>query len=92
MDLSKTLAPKPLCLSPKGPSVRRDPSQSVLHRVFKSELETFLANFNDHHAGTPLPSYVQRELRAFLSCGDLAQGFARIRCPTCMADLFVAFS
>ncbi len=30
-----------------------------------------------------LPSYVERELRAYLDCGILARGFARVRCPDC---------
>ena len=28
----------------------------------------------------------------FLECGDLSQGFARVRCPDCGHELFVAFS
>lgn len=28
----------------------------------------------------------------FLDCGDLKQGFARVRCPKCRHELFVAFS
>ena len=28
----------------------------------------------------------------FLACGDLKEGFARVRCPKCRHELFVAFS
>ena len=28
----------------------------------------------------------------FLECGDLTHGFARVRCPKCRHELFVAFS
>jgi hypothetical protein len=28
----------------------------------------------------------------FLGCGDLKEGFARVRCPTCRYEFFVAFS
>jgi hypothetical protein len=28
----------------------------------------------------------------FLGCGDLEQGFARVRCPDCAHEFFVAFS
>jgi len=28
----------------------------------------------------------------FLECGDLKQGFARVRCPKCQHEMFVAFS
>lgn len=83
---------EPPCRTAREPRVRRDPSLTVLHRVLQAHLETFLARFRDQHGGLALPLYVQRELRAFLSCGDLAQGFVRIRCPACMGDLLVAFS
>jgi ribosomal protein S27E len=28
----------------------------------------------------------------FLKCGDLREGFARVRCPDCRHEFFVAFS
>jgi transposase-like protein len=31
-------------------------------------------------------------LDAFLKCGDLQEGFARVRCPKCKHEMFVAFS
>ncbi len=30
--------------------------------------------------------------RRFLRCGDLHYGFARVRCPDCRHEMFVAFS
>jgi hypothetical protein len=35
---------------------------------------------------------VNQVVEAFLRCGDLQQGFARVRCPDCGHELFVAFS
>jgi DNA-directed RNA polymerase subunit RPC12/RpoP len=35
---------------------------------------------------------VERELRAYLDCGILARGFARVRCPDCGFERLVAFS
>jgi len=72
--------------------VRRDPSRSVLSRVLREHLESFLARFTDEHGGRRLPAYVERELRSAAGCGDLARGFARVRCPSCALDLLVAFS
>mgnify|MGYP001813508911 FL=1 len=31
-------------------------------------------------------------MAAFLKCGDLQEGFARVRCPDCEHEIFVAFS
>ena len=35
---------------------------------------------------------VARAVERFLDCGDLKKGFARVRCPKCRHELFVAFS
>ncbi len=35
---------------------------------------------------------IQRSVEAFLKCGDLQEGFARVRCPDCKHEIFVAYS
>jgi len=35
---------------------------------------------------------VDRSVAAFLKCGDLQEGFARVRCPHCKHEMFVAYS
>jgi hypothetical protein len=35
---------------------------------------------------------VERTVEKFLACGDLREGFARVRCPECRHEYFVAFS
>jgi hypothetical protein len=56
----------------------------LLYRVFADSLETFLS---DRHAESSerglLPGFVEKELRAFLSCGVLNEGFVLL---TCNAD------
>jgi hypothetical protein len=37
-------------------------------------------------------SVIARTVDKFLACGDLHEGFARVRCPQCRHELFVAFS
>ena len=56
--------------------VRRQPEQSVLHRVVREHLETFLAEARQRGGGDGLPRFVERELREFLTCGVMARGFA----------------
>ena len=56
--------------------VRRQPEQSVLHRVVREHLETFLAEVRQRGAGDGLPRFVERELREFLTCGVMARGCA----------------
>jgi hypothetical protein len=72
---------------------RREPEKTLLHAVVRSRLEPFLAAARDRSSsGRGLPAYVERDLRAYLDCGILAHGFARIRCPDCGFERLVAFS
>jgi len=34
---------------------------------------------------------IERSVAAFLRCGDLQEGFARVRCPDCRHEMFVAW-
>jgi len=72
---------------------RREPEKTVLHQVVRDELEPFLAGARERsEPGRGLPAFVERELRAYLDCGILARGFARVRCPNCGFERLVAFS
>jgi hypothetical protein len=72
---------------------RREPEKTVLHEVVRDGLETFLAAARERSEhGRGLPAFVERELRAYLDCGLLARGFARVRCPDCGFERLVAFS
>jgi hypothetical protein len=72
---------------------RREPERTLLHRVVRDRLEPFLAAVRERSvSGRGLPAYVERDLRAYLDCGLLARGFARIRCPDCGFERLVAFS
>src|SRR5262249_34406172 len=50
------------------------PEDSVLRRVLYEHLSTFLEDARARNADDCLPVLVERELRAFLSCGVLARG------------------
>jgi hypothetical protein len=56
--------------------VRRQPEQSVLHRVVREHLETFLADARARGGGDGVPRFVERELRELVTCGVMARGFA----------------
>ena len=70
----------------------RRPEDSVLYQVVAEYLETFLEVSQDPVAGRLLPTFVEREFRAFLGCGVLAHGFARVRCEGCGDSVLVGFS
>lgn len=70
---------------------RRRPEQTLLHRLMREHLETFLAEVQAR-TGTGLPEFVRDEFEAFLECGILAHGFLRVRCADCAHEKLVAFS
>jgi len=66
---------------PAPPGYRpRAPEHGALHRLVHEHLETFVAEARARSDGEGLPHFVERELREFLTCGQLARGFARFRC------------
>jgi hypothetical protein len=56
----------------------------------REHLETFLEA--QRRADRPLPTFVERTFRRYLTCGVLAHGFARFRCNDCHTERLVAFS
>jgi len=69
---------------------RREPEKTLLYRVVRDELEPFLARARE--LGAPVARFVEREIRAYLDCGILANGFLRVHCDDCSCDRLVAFS
>lgn len=68
----------------------RNPEDNPLYGVVSEHLETFLAMQRERDR--PVPRFVERELRAFLECGVLANGFLRVHCDACGKDRVIPFS
>jgi hypothetical protein len=82
------------CVEPLPLFHPRDPQASDLWRLVDRHFETFHRAYGERFQakyGFWRP-VVARSLAAFLRCGDLHQGFARVRCPDCHHEMFVAFS
>jgi hypothetical protein len=69
---------------------RRRPEDTTLHAVVREQLETFLTRARERDR--PVPGFVEQELRAYLACGILANGFLRLHCDACQLDRLVPFS
>jgi hypothetical protein len=69
---------------------RREPEHTALWQCVEEHLPQFMARAAE--AERALPQYVRKELAAFLDCGRLDRGFARVRCETCDFTRLVAFS
>src|SRR5262245_23833489 len=61
----------------------RVPEQGVLHTVVRTHLKAFLQEVANRTNGSGLPRFVVDEFREFLTCGVLAEGFARFQCDGC---------
>lgn len=72
----------------------RDPQRSAFYQLIQEQFPTFQAVYAlryQERYGYWRP-IVSRVVEAFLRCGDLQQGFARVRCADCGHEVFVAFS
>jgi hypothetical protein len=71
---------------------RRRPEGTTLYRVVQENVETLYAAVDDGAVSVSLPAFVRKELSAYLECGLLCRGFARLRCGACAESRVVAFS
>jgi hypothetical protein len=72
---------------------QRQPHKSVLHRVIREHLLSFLAEgVEKSQSGEGYPFYVEKEFRDYLCCADLSRGFARVRCGACGHEFLLPFS
>lgn len=69
---------------------RHRPEQTLLYQLIERHYDEFQSLLAAQ--GTPLPSYVQAEFEAFLTCGRLEHGFLRVQCENCHHERLVAFS
>ena len=72
------------------PYTPRRPEETLLHQTVCENLETFLARTRDDDH--PVPYFVEREFRAYVECGILANGFLRLHCDGCGLDRLLPFS
>ena len=85
--------PRPSAGTHAQPYRRRRPQATTLHRIVREHLETYLTLANeDDPRGDGVPDHVEKEFRSYLTCGVLANGFARARCSSCGYEFLVAFS
>ena len=69
---------------------RRRPEETALHQALMRGVGAFIGQANAR--GRDVPRFIETELRAYQTCGDLAYGFSRVHCRDCGFDRLPAFS
>jgi len=72
----------------------RHPERTAFYRLISRYLERYVGTYEERFEARhgPLRRVVPRTAEAFLECGRLQNGFARIRCPQCTGEHLLAFS
>ena len=70
----------------------RKPEATALYEVVRDNLETLYGAIDDQALAVQIPKHARKELEAYLECGLLCRGFARLRCLECGENRLVAFS
>jgi hypothetical protein len=72
----------------------RHPERTGFYQLFETHFDEYVRAYEERFeaASGPLRPVVLRSVEAFLDCGRLQGGFARIRCPKCHREHLLAFS
>jgi hypothetical protein len=71
---------------------RHRPETTALYEVVRDNLETLYGAIGDGAIAVRIPKHARKELEAYLDCGLLCRGFARLKCEGCGERRLVAFS
>jgi Putative transposase/Transposase zinc-binding domain len=71
---------------------RHRPETTALYEVVRENLETLYGAIGDGALAVRIPKHARKELEAYLDCGLLCRGFARLKCQDCGERRLVAFS
>lgn len=68
----------------------RTPEKTVLYELIEENFPAFINELSAKDKN--LPAYVEEEFKAFLDCGQLKNGFARLKCSDCGHEKLLALS
>ena len=71
---------------------RHRPESTTLYEVVRDNIETLFGAIDDGGLAVRIPKHARQELVAYLDCGLLCRGFARLKCRGCSETRLVAFS
>ena len=88
------LAATPPAKTGAAPGVyrRHRPETTALYEVVRDNLETLFGAIDDGALAVRIPRHARKELLAYLDCGLLCRGFARLKCRACAETRLVALA
>ena len=78
-----------------SPNVYQPRSAAVgpWEKIVRENLPALLEEARDENdPSRGVPAFVERELRAFLACAEMSEGFLRLRCADCKHSVFLPFT
>jgi hypothetical protein len=87
-----SLATPPPVARAAGVYRRHRPETTALYEVVRDNLETLKGAIDEGAIAVRIPKHARKELEAYLDCGLLCRGFARLWCEACGKGRLVAFS
>ena len=72
----------------------RRPETTAHYQLLERYFDDYVFAYEERFESTsgPLRSVVSKAVMAYLACGRPEEGFARLRCPDCLAERILAFS
>ena len=72
----------------------RRPETTAHYQLLERYFDDYVFAYEERFESTsgPLRSVVSKAVMAYLACGRPGEGFARLRCPDCLAERILAFS
>lgn len=72
----------------------REPGSSPLYKLLANHFTKFALDYGEKYSRSHgfLRPVVSDVVASYLKCGDLKEGFARVRCPECHHEFLLAFS
>ena len=69
---------------------RHRPERTALYELVRDNLETLYGAIDEGALDVRVPKHAKKELEAYLDCGLLCRGFARLVCESCGEGRVVA--
>ncbi len=82
----------PVSVASASRYVGRDTQYSDLLAIVTAHLDELVERAQQSASQRPIPSFVEKQLRIMLRCGDFTEGFLRLECASCRAPRIVPLS